>query len=204
METSGTGPGRDNGIDHAKNCLRFPYDSTCLRSHDRHPHPYHHRAPVGSMRAPPDHRPDDSCAHGIVTRASEGPRPPGPQGGGPNPQCRRGAQKGGDGLRQRGEAAAAPLPLVSGGPVQIGCRALSVSFSLCVCVPPLGNHSRPIHAWRRATEGRVEICNCAQREAIDRIKIVHVRAYARMYVSARNDGLSAQVQWCLCYLTYVV
>jgi hypothetical protein len=134
METSGTGPGRDNGIDHAKNCLRFPYDSTCLRSHDRHPHPYHHRAPVGSMRAPPDHRPDDSCAHGIVTRASEGPRPPGPQGGGPNPQCRRGAQKGGDGLRQRGEAAAAPLLWISGGSVQIGCRALSVSFSVCVCV----------------------------------------------------------------------
>eukprot|EP01047_Picozoa_sp_COSAG01_P046990 COSAG01_NODE_4451_length_5007_cov_5.064181_2_plen_51_part_00 len=50
----------------------------------------------------------------------------------------------------------------------------------------------------------MEICNCSQREAIDCIEIVHVRAYARVYVSARDDGLFALVQWCLCHLTYVV
>jgi hypothetical protein len=31
--------GEDNGIDHNKNWLRFPYDSTFLRSHYLHPHP---------------------------------------------------------------------------------------------------------------------------------------------------------------------
>ena len=35
-----TGAGEDNGIDHDKNWLRFPYDSTFLRSHYLHPHPY--------------------------------------------------------------------------------------------------------------------------------------------------------------------
>jgi hypothetical protein len=35
-----TGAGGDNGIDHHENWLRFPYDSTVLRSHDLHPHPY--------------------------------------------------------------------------------------------------------------------------------------------------------------------
>jgi hypothetical protein len=35
-----TGAGEDNGIDHDRNQLRFPYDSTGLRSHDLHPHPY--------------------------------------------------------------------------------------------------------------------------------------------------------------------
>jgi hypothetical protein len=34
-----TGAGGDNGIDHNKNWLRFPYDSTFLRSHYLHPHP---------------------------------------------------------------------------------------------------------------------------------------------------------------------
>jgi serine/threonine protein kinase len=32
-------PGGDNGIDHNKHRLRFPYDSTFLRSHYLHPHP---------------------------------------------------------------------------------------------------------------------------------------------------------------------
>jgi hypothetical protein len=36
-----TGAGEDHGIDHNKNLLRFPYDSTFLRSHYLHPHPYH-------------------------------------------------------------------------------------------------------------------------------------------------------------------
>jgi hypothetical protein len=35
-----TGAGGDHGIDHHKNWLRFPYDSTFLRSHYLHPHPY--------------------------------------------------------------------------------------------------------------------------------------------------------------------
>jgi hypothetical protein len=34
-----TGAGEDNGIDHDKNLLRFPCDSTFLRSHYLHPHP---------------------------------------------------------------------------------------------------------------------------------------------------------------------
>jgi hypothetical protein len=34
-----TGGGEDNGIDRNKNWLRFPYDSTFLRSHSLHPHP---------------------------------------------------------------------------------------------------------------------------------------------------------------------
>eukprot|EP01049_Picozoa_sp_SAG25_P016548 SAG25_NODE_3849_length_950_cov_1.002350_2_plen_86_part_00 len=34
-----TGAGEDNGIDHSKNWLRFPYESTCLRSHYLHLHP---------------------------------------------------------------------------------------------------------------------------------------------------------------------
>eukprot|EP01047_Picozoa_sp_COSAG01_P035399 COSAG01_NODE_2713_length_7209_cov_5.300844_1_plen_399_part_00 len=37
-----TGAGEDSGIDHNKNLLRFPYDSTFLRSHYLHPHPYVH------------------------------------------------------------------------------------------------------------------------------------------------------------------
>ena len=37
---SDTGAGGDNGIEHNKNWLRFPYDSTILRSHYLHPHPY--------------------------------------------------------------------------------------------------------------------------------------------------------------------
>jgi hypothetical protein len=37
--TPTTGAGEDNGIDHNKNCLRIPYDSTFLRSHCLHPHP---------------------------------------------------------------------------------------------------------------------------------------------------------------------
>eukprot|EP01047_Picozoa_sp_COSAG01_P036289 COSAG01_NODE_2830_length_6998_cov_17.705754_2_plen_176_part_00 len=36
-----TGAGEDNGIDHHQNRLRFPYDSTFLRSRYLHPHPYH-------------------------------------------------------------------------------------------------------------------------------------------------------------------
>jgi hypothetical protein len=35
-----TGAGDDHGIDHHKNWLRFPYDSTFLRSRYLHPHPY--------------------------------------------------------------------------------------------------------------------------------------------------------------------
>jgi hypothetical protein len=35
-----TGAGEDNEIDHDKNWLRFPYDSTFVRSHYLHPHPY--------------------------------------------------------------------------------------------------------------------------------------------------------------------
>jgi hypothetical protein len=38
--TSVTGAGGDIGIDHRNNWLRFPYDSTFLRSHYLHPHPY--------------------------------------------------------------------------------------------------------------------------------------------------------------------
>jgi hypothetical protein len=34
-----TGAGGDNGIAHSKNRLRFPHDSTLLRSHELHPHP---------------------------------------------------------------------------------------------------------------------------------------------------------------------
>jgi hypothetical protein len=40
----GTGAGGDNGIDHDKNWLRFPYVSIVLRSHDLHPEPYHRHA----------------------------------------------------------------------------------------------------------------------------------------------------------------
>jgi hypothetical protein len=32
--------GEDSGIDHNQSWLRFPYDSTFLRSHYLHPHPY--------------------------------------------------------------------------------------------------------------------------------------------------------------------
>eukprot|EP01047_Picozoa_sp_COSAG01_P037399 COSAG01_NODE_2968_length_6788_cov_4.595904_7_plen_168_part_00 len=35
-----TGAGGDNGVDHHKHCLRFPYDPTVLRPHYLHPHPY--------------------------------------------------------------------------------------------------------------------------------------------------------------------
>ena len=35
-----TGAGGDNGIDRDKNRLRFPYDSTFLRSHYLHSHPH--------------------------------------------------------------------------------------------------------------------------------------------------------------------
>jgi|EP01047_Picozoa_sp_COSAG01_P014528 hypothetical protein len=35
-----TGAGADNGMDHDQNGLRFPYDSTLLRSHYLHPPPY--------------------------------------------------------------------------------------------------------------------------------------------------------------------
>jgi hypothetical protein len=35
-----TGAGEDHGIGHDQNWLRFPYDSTFLRSHYLHPHPY--------------------------------------------------------------------------------------------------------------------------------------------------------------------
>eukprot|EP01047_Picozoa_sp_COSAG01_P045634 COSAG01_NODE_4221_length_5227_cov_3.990445_2_plen_151_part_00 len=35
-----TGAGEDHGIDHNKNWLIFPNDSTFLRSHYLHPHPY--------------------------------------------------------------------------------------------------------------------------------------------------------------------
>jgi hypothetical protein len=38
--TKHTGAGGDNGIDHNKNWLRFPYASEFSRSHDLHPHPY--------------------------------------------------------------------------------------------------------------------------------------------------------------------
>ena len=34
-----SGAAGDNWIDHQKNWLRFPYDSTFLRSHYLHPHP---------------------------------------------------------------------------------------------------------------------------------------------------------------------
>jgi hypothetical protein len=37
---SPTGAGDDHGIDHNKNWLRFPDDSTFLRSHYLHSHPY--------------------------------------------------------------------------------------------------------------------------------------------------------------------
>eukprot|EP01047_Picozoa_sp_COSAG01_P026422 COSAG01_NODE_1701_length_9447_cov_3.223363_16_plen_58_part_00 len=36
-----TGAGGDSGTDHNQNWLRFPYDSTFLRSPYLHPHPYH-------------------------------------------------------------------------------------------------------------------------------------------------------------------
>jgi hypothetical protein len=39
LELSGTGAGEDNGIDHDKNPLRFPYVTEFSRSHDLHPHP---------------------------------------------------------------------------------------------------------------------------------------------------------------------
>eukprot|EP01047_Picozoa_sp_COSAG01_P022754 COSAG01_NODE_1363_length_10560_cov_2530.174773_2_plen_293_part_00 len=35
-----TGAGGDHGIDHDQTWLRFPYDSTALRPHYLHPHPY--------------------------------------------------------------------------------------------------------------------------------------------------------------------
>jgi hypothetical protein len=38
--SSRTGAGEDNGIDHSKNWLRFPYDSELFRSHYLHLHPY--------------------------------------------------------------------------------------------------------------------------------------------------------------------
>jgi hypothetical protein len=37
--SSRTGAGEDNGIDHSKNWLRFPYDSELFRSHYLHLHP---------------------------------------------------------------------------------------------------------------------------------------------------------------------
>jgi hypothetical protein len=51
----GTGAGEDNGIDHHQKWLRFPYDSTCLRSQYLHPHPYVQRAvpPVGETDLDP-------------------------------------------------------------------------------------------------------------------------------------------------------
>jgi hypothetical protein len=47
-----TGAGEDNGIDHNKHWLRFPYDSTFLRSHYLHPNPYHVSRPAGCARTP--------------------------------------------------------------------------------------------------------------------------------------------------------
>jgi hypothetical protein len=40
LAAADTGAGGDNGIDHNKNCLRFPYVSTFLRPRYLHPHPY--------------------------------------------------------------------------------------------------------------------------------------------------------------------
>eukprot|EP01047_Picozoa_sp_COSAG01_P069833 COSAG01_NODE_10434_length_2166_cov_8.532656_3_plen_189_part_00 len=60
-----TGAGGDNGIDHNKNGLRFPYVSTFLRSHYLHPHPYVCvcRCPVPS----PDRRPLLTCLrHSLI------------------------------------------------------------------------------------------------------------------------------------------
>jgi hypothetical protein len=55
-----TGAGEDNGIDHHQNWLRFPYDSTFLRSHYLHPHPYPScRQPDSVFRA--------SCPHVKIT-----------------------------------------------------------------------------------------------------------------------------------------
>jgi hypothetical protein len=46
----GTGAGEENAIDHNTNCLRFPYDSTFLRSHSPHSHPYPLRTAGGPSR----------------------------------------------------------------------------------------------------------------------------------------------------------
>eukprot|EP01047_Picozoa_sp_COSAG01_P030275 COSAG01_NODE_2106_length_8416_cov_47.839485_18_plen_116_part_00 len=49
---NGAGAGEDHGIDHGKTWLRFPYDSTFLRSHYLQPHPSTPRA-VRSPLHPP-------------------------------------------------------------------------------------------------------------------------------------------------------
>jgi hypothetical protein len=55
-----TAAGGDHGMDHHQNWLRFPYDSTFLRSHYLHPHPYPScRQPDSVFRA--------SCPHVKIT-----------------------------------------------------------------------------------------------------------------------------------------
>jgi hypothetical protein len=44
-----TGAGGDNGIDHDKNWLTFPYVSICWRSHYLHSHPYYLRGRTPSQ-----------------------------------------------------------------------------------------------------------------------------------------------------------
>jgi hypothetical protein len=44
-----TGAGEDHGIDPNQSRLKFPYDSTFVRFHDLHPHPYH----LAKLRRPP-------------------------------------------------------------------------------------------------------------------------------------------------------
>jgi hypothetical protein len=48
-----TGAGGDNGIDHDKNWLRFPYVSTSWRPHHLPPHPPHSRYARGCSAPPP-------------------------------------------------------------------------------------------------------------------------------------------------------
>jgi hypothetical protein len=73
-----TGAGEDHGIDHDKNWLRFPYDSTFLRSHYLHPHPYRAGGTSGALMVnnsvPPSRRAslNGECPHAHVDTVDDG------------------------------------------------------------------------------------------------------------------------------------
>jgi hypothetical protein len=73
-----TGAGGDHGIDYTQNWLRFPYDSTFLRSHHLHLHPYMLTCVLGVCVAPLRYLPTACSAGGglrgqvLVRRRAEG------------------------------------------------------------------------------------------------------------------------------------
>jgi hypothetical protein len=74
-----TGAGEDNGVDHNNNGLRFPYDSTFLRSQYLHPHPY-----ISATAAPHHHSVHHCRAIGpiaLTLRSAVGDGPPMRRGG---------------------------------------------------------------------------------------------------------------------------